>query len=78
VDDGTAAEIKEILAHTPIASASSLPPANMGQGMLNRDPFTQLGSPLCGLLPLSQLDEQGFVGVNIHTASLRAGRALGS
>ena len=77
MNNGAAAQIEEILACATIARSSSLPPANMGQGMLNRDPFTQLDSPLWGLLPLSQLDEQGFVGVNTDAASVRAGRALG-
>jgi hypothetical protein len=53
VDDSTAAEIKEILALSPIACASSLPPTNMSQGMLNSDAFAQLGPSLCGLLALA-------------------------
>ena len=77
VDDRTAAQIEEILAHAPIARPSSLPPAHMGQGMLNRHPFTKLGSSLRGLLTLAQLDEQGFIRMDTDAASLRTGRALG-
>lgn len=43
VDDGTAAEVEEILACATIACPPSLPSANMGQGMLNGHSFTEFG-----------------------------------
>src|SRR2546425_8401361 len=45
--------------------------------MLNRHPFTKLGSSLRGLLTLAQLDEQGFIRMDTDAASLRSRRALG-
>jgi hypothetical protein len=53
VDDGTTAQIEEILAQPPIACASSLPVANMSQCMLNGDSFAQLGPSLRRLLALA-------------------------
>src|SRR5947209_6505492 len=76
VDDGAAAEIEEIFACAAIACSPSLPPANMGQGMLNRHPFSKLSASLWGLLTLSQFNEQGFVWVNTHAAPFCAGCAL--
>jgi hypothetical protein len=43
VDDGTPAQVEEILARSPIAGASPLPPTNMGQCMLNGYPLTEFG-----------------------------------
>ncbi len=77
VDDRTAAQIEEVLAHSTIACPSSLPTTNMSQCMLNSDPFTQLASSLRGLLTLAQLNEQGFVRMDTDAASFRTGRALG-
>src|SRR5947209_12226136 len=76
VDNGTTAQIEEILAQSPIACASSLPVTNMCEAMLHCHPFTQLSSSLRGLLALTQLDEQGFIGKDAHTASLGTGGAL--
>src|SRR6266700_714066 len=53
VDDRTSAQIEEILAHTSIASMASLPPANMGKGMLNGHPFTEFSPSLWRLLALT-------------------------
>jgi hypothetical protein len=53
VDNGAPAQIEEILASAPIARLSSLPPANMGQGMLNGHPFTQLRASSGSLLTLT-------------------------
>lgn len=41
VDDGAATQVEEILADTTIARSPPLPPANMGQSVFNRHPFTQ-------------------------------------
>lgn len=43
--------------------------------MLNLCPFTQVSASLWSRLPLSQLVEQGFVGMNTHAAAFRTGRA---
>jgi len=40
VNNGAAAQIEEILAYATIACPSSLPPANMGQGMFHGHPLT--------------------------------------
>jgi predicted transcriptional regulator len=53
VDDGTTAQIEEILAQPTIACASSLPVAYMSQCMLNGDSFAQLGPSLRRLLALA-------------------------
>src|SRR5689334_14819317 len=58
VDDGAAAEIEEILACATITRPPSLPPANMGQRMLNRHSFSKLSASLWSLLMLSQFNEQ--------------------
>ena len=73
VDDGTAAQIKEILAEPAVAGTSTLPLTNMGQRMLHGHPFAQFGPSLWGLLALAQLDEQGFIGMDADTTSLRTG-----
>ena len=75
VDDGAPAQIEEIFASITIARPSSLPPTNMGQGMLNCHSFTQVSTPLWRRLPLSSLGAQGFVGLKTHTAPVRARRA---
>jgi hypothetical protein len=76
VDDGATAEIEEVFAHSPIASAATLPLTHMSQGMLDSHSFAQFAPSLCGLLALAQLDEQGFIGMNTHTASIRTGGTL--
>ena len=53
VDDGTAAQIEEILARSVISSASALPPTNMGKCMFNRYAFAQFDPSRRGLLALS-------------------------
>ncbi len=77
VDDGTTAQIEEILAQSAITRTSPLPVTNMCEGMLNRHSFAQFGPPLGGLLALAQLDEQGFIGMDTDTAPLGTGGALG-
>ena len=41
VDNGTPAQIEEILAYTSVAGASALPSPHMGQRMLNSDSLAQ-------------------------------------
>lgn len=53
VDDRATAQIEEILAQAAITGASPLSPTNMGEGMLNRDPFAQFGSSFRRLLALA-------------------------
>ena len=50
VDNGAATEIEEVLASPTVACPMSLPVPHVGQGMLNRHPFPQLRSPVCGQL----------------------------
>jgi hypothetical protein len=56
VDNGAPAQITKVLAASSITRPPSLPPANMGKGMLNGHPFTKLSASLWGLLALAQLD----------------------
>src|SRR5215469_4197255 len=77
VDDGTAAQIEKILACSPVAGASALPPTYMGQCMFHCYPLTKFCSSLRCQLSRSQLDQQGFVRMNAHAASLGTGGALG-
>jgi hypothetical protein len=53
VDDGTAAQIEEILTQAAIAGASPLPPTNMSKRMLNGDPFAQFGTSFRRLLAVA-------------------------
>jgi hypothetical protein len=76
VDDGAPTQIEEILAQAAIPGTSSLPLTYMSQGMLDRDPFAQFGSSLRRVLALTQLDEQGFIGMNADTTAFDTGRAL--
>jgi hypothetical protein len=40
VDDGAAPQVEQVLPDAAIASAPPLPVSNVGQGMLDGDPFT--------------------------------------
>lgn len=53
VDDGAVTQIEEVLAAAAVASARSLPAADVGEGMFQPDPLPQLGSALRGELPLA-------------------------
>ena len=53
MNDGTATQVEEILADSPIAGASTLPLTNMGEGVFYGDPFTQFGSSFWRYLTLS-------------------------
>src|SRR5258708_35900970 len=66
-------QVKEIFAQTTIARSPSLPASNMGQGMLDRDPLPQFGPSYVRQLPLAQLAQEGFIGVNADAASTRTG-----
>ncbi len=51
--NGTAPQIKPVLAHPAIARPTPLPVADVGQPMLHCDPFAQFGAPQWGQLPLA-------------------------
>jgi hypothetical protein len=53
VDNGTSAQVEEILAHSSIPSASPLPPTDVRERMLNRDPLAQDLSTFRRLLSLA-------------------------
>jgi hypothetical protein len=76
VDHSATAQIEEILTHSQITCMVSLPLTHMGQRMLNRDAFAQLGPPCLCVLALTQLDDQSFIGQDTHTASFGTGGAL--
>ena len=75
VDDGDAAQIKQVLADAAVAGAPSLPVAHVGQGVLDLDAFAQLGAPFRGVLALAQFGQQCLVGVDGHAAPVAAGGA---
>lgn len=59
--DRAAPQVKQVFAHAAIARSTPLPVTDMGQSMLHRDPFAQLGAPQQGQLPLAQLLKQPLV-----------------
>src|SRR6266508_5528696 len=61
-----APQIKQVLAFAPVAGALTLPPPDVRQAVLYRDPLAQLGPSLRAQLPFAQLREQAFVRVNAH------------
>jgi hypothetical protein len=70
VDDGAAMQIEEILACATIARPTA-PALDQHVPMYaQQPPFTQVCMPLWRPLPLSQLDEQSFVGMNKKTNDL--------
>ncbi len=75
VDDGAAAEVKEGLAAAAVARPPALPPSDMRQGMLHRDPFPQLGSALRCELAVAEFVEEALIGMDVDTAAMRTGRA---
>ena len=77
VDDGTTAQIEEILAQAATTGASSLPSTDVRQRMLNRYPLAQFAAPFRSLLALAQFDQQGFIGMDADTATPGTGGALG-
>jgi len=46
--DSTAAQVKQVFAQAAIAGMTTLPSANVGQGMFNGHPLPQLGTPQRG------------------------------
>src|SRR6266567_479398 len=76
VDDSASAQVEEIFAGATVARSPSLPPANMGQGMLHSYPFTQGLSTCWRSLTLSQFHEQRFIRVNADAAPFGTGSTL--
>jgi hypothetical protein len=75
IDDGTAAQVEEILADPALAGASSLPVADVRQGMFDRHALAQFCPPRRRRLALAQFAQQAFVGMNGDTAPVGARRA---
>lgn len=75
VDDGAAAEVEEVLAGATVSSTSSLPAADMSQGVLDWDPLPQFGSAVGCELPLARLLEESFIRMNVDTAAGGTGGA---
>jgi hypothetical protein len=73
MDDGAAPEVEEVLAGAAIASAASLPPADVGEGVLDGDAFAQLGAIGWRRLALPQLHQEPLVGMDRHAAAVGAG-----
>jgi len=75
VDDSAAAEVEKVLAGATVASTSSLPSTNMGQGMLDWYSLPQFCPALWRQLSLAQLLEESFIWVNVDTAAGGTGGA---
>jgi hypothetical protein len=78
VDHGTAAQITPVLALPARAGASTLPVADMGQGLLDRHPLAQLGASCGRLLAGPQLGQERLVGMDVHAAAMDPRRTLGA
>jgi hypothetical protein len=59
------------------AGAAALPVPDVGEGVLDGDPFAQFRPPLRGLLALAQLGQQRLIGVDGDAAPVAAGGAAG-
>src|SRR5579859_2934255 len=76
VDDRTAPEVEEVLAAAAVASAPSLPAADVGEGVLHRHALSELGSALWCQLPFPEFLQQAFVGMDVHAATGGTGGTL--
>ena len=72
VDDRDPAQVEQVLALADVAGTPTLPAADMGQGVLDLDPLTQLGPPVWGLLAGAQLDQECLVGVETARSGSRS------
>src|SRR5215218_9397435 len=77
MDDRGTAKIEQVLALPQVAGAATLPAADLGQGVLDRDALAELGPPVSGELALAELDQQPLIRVDLDAAPPRAGGALG-
>ena len=75
VNDGRAAQVKEVLAPAAITGPLALPVPDVSASVLDGDPLAQLRPAGRGLLPLAQLVEEAFVGMDGDAAPLSALRA---
>ena len=69
--DGATPQVKQVLADASIARPTPLPVADVGQSMLHRHPFAQLGASQSGQLALPQLLKQSFIGMDADAAAVR-------
>lgn len=76
VDNSATAQIEEVLAHSSITGASSLPLTDVSQGLLDSHSFAQLSTSLHRLLALASLDEQSLIRMETHTPASASGGAL--
>jgi hypothetical protein len=76
VDDSGAAHVEQVLADARVAGAAALPGADMGQGVLDRDPFAELGPAGWGELAGLQLDQEPLVWVDLDAATAGTAGAL--
>ncbi len=53
LDDRRATQVEEVLAAAAVAGTAALPVADVGEGVLDRDAFAQLGPTGGGLLALA-------------------------
>jgi len=51
VNDRAAAQVKQVFAKAPIAGTTTLPSANVSQGMFDGHSLSQLGTPQGSQLP---------------------------
>src|SRR5438552_12602113 len=75
MDGRRTAEVEEVLGFTAVAGAAALPTADVGQGVLDRDAFAELGAAGGALLALAQLAEERFVGMDGDAPAPGAGGA---
>src|SRR6187401_2729062 len=75
VDDGAASEVEEVLAGAAIAGAAPLPATDVSEGVLDGDPFAELGAAGRGGLASAQLDQEALVGVDRDAPSVSTGGA---
>ncbi len=73
LNDGTTAQVEEVLALATVAGATALPVADMRQGVLDGDPLAELGAPSWRVLALAQLGQEAFIGMEADAAPPRTG-----
>jgi hypothetical protein len=79
LDGAGAAQVEEVLADAAVASAASLPAADVRESVLDGDSLAELGSAGRGLLQLAQLVLEPFIlgDGDGPAAASTGGRALG-
>jgi hypothetical protein len=69
VDDGNPAQVEQVLTLAEVASAVTLPAADVGRGVLDLGALAELGAALGSLLAGSQLGQQPLVRVDLDAAA---------